>query len=125
MTGALYLFVREGIARDVSPKQPGALSSGRPSSQPSPSPSPSGEVDEAIITMGEGGGSKVFPYWLYASTSVEENTFTEIKRETTPKRVENPDDSSQYVMVEQIDKLYLQNKNNPKDQRTLELNNPK
>lgn len=118
MTRAIYLFVREGVAKDIEPKARVGMF-GPPASLPSP-----GE-DEAKIVIGAEGGEKVFPYLLYSTLSVETGTFTEISRETTTKRVENPQDKSQYVDVEQIDKLYLKNKNNPNDKRTIEMKNPK
>jgi hypothetical protein len=103
MTGnALYLFVREGVAKDIEPKPRGLAYNA-----PAPLPSPD---EEAMIVIGAEGGDKVFPYWFYQSISVEEKTFTEYKREVSQKRVENPDDPSQYVMVEQIDKLYMKDK---------------
>ena len=86
---------------------------------------PPEEEDEAKITIGEGGGDKVFPYFMYSTVTVETGTFTETKRETTQKRVENPEDPSQYVMVDQIDKLHLKNVNDPNDKRVIEMNNPK
>jgi hypothetical protein len=60
-------------------------------------------------------GGKVFPFSHFKSIDIEtEQTFTEIKRETVKKRVENPDDSSQFVEVEQVKKLFLRSDSDPK-----------
>jgi hypothetical protein len=115
MTG-LGTVVRGYVREDIAPK-PAAVTFGT-----------GAPLSEATIIIGDSGGDKAFPYWLFASTSatVESDvTYKEYKRETQTKRVENPNDKEQFVDVEQINKIYLKNKADPKDKRSYELDNPK
>lgn len=54
------------------------------------------------------------PFWPRTEPPVDENPpaeqvinrlYTEVSRKTTRKRIENPDDASQYVEVERIDEI--------------------
>ena len=115
---ALYLFVREGVSKDIAPQPRGLSAGGGPVVVPSPDP------DEAKIVIGGEGGQKVFPYWMFQSVNVTTvKVMVETKRETSVERVENPDDKSQYVNVEKIDKLDTKNKDNPKEKTTIEFQN--
>ena len=63
-------------------------------------------VDNVLIQCGKIGSTKTFNA-SYSSTitSYVPNQQRELTRDTTTKRVTNPDDASQYVDVELIDKL--------------------
>lgn len=68
--------------------------------------SPDDELEDVIIEIGKSGQVLT----LNGSTSSSTTAFTETKtkeidRDTTERRVENPDDPSQYVMVEDTNKL--------------------
>jgi hypothetical protein len=71
-------------------------------------------VESPSQSYGKEGG-KVFPFSFFQSMTVETaQEFTEINRETVKKRVENPDDSTQFVEVEQVKKLFLRSDSDPK-----------
>ena len=50
-------------------------------------------------------------------------TYREIDRKTHIKRIENPDDPSQFVEVERIDQISLRHKLKPDDKRIYEIKN--
>ncbi len=63
-------------------------------------------VDNVLIQCGQAGSTKTFNS-SYSSTitAYVEAKHRELNRETSVKRITNPDDETQYVDVELIDKL--------------------
>lgn len=109
---SLELIVRPFQTRDVTP--PVKIVPTKPVA-----------VDAPVLLIGSSGGQVIA---LTAQVALEfnvddKNTYKEIKRDTTTRRVTNPDDSSQFVDVELINKLYLQNKVDPKNKPIYELKN--
>jgi hypothetical protein len=67
------------------------------------------ELEDVVLEFGREGTVKT----LQGSSSASSTSFTkteskEVTRETTERRVENPDDPSQYVMVEDTDKIEVE-----------------
>jgi hypothetical protein len=89
----LERIVRPFQSRDVTPPQR-ILNPSEP------------QVDNVLIQCGQTGSTKTFNS-SYSSTitSYVESKHRELSRETSVKRITNPDDDSQYVDVELIDKL--------------------
>lgn len=82
-------------------------------------------VESPELMLGDEGG-KAFEVNLSFGANVDVNdkdTYVELKRDTSTKRVENPDDNSQFVDVEVINKLWTRNKLDPNLKRNYELNN--
>jgi hypothetical protein len=90
---SLERIVRPFQSKDVTPPQPIF----NPSSPP---------VDNVLIQYGQTGSTKTFNS-SYSSTitSYVENKHRELSRETSVKRITNPDDETQYVDVELINTL--------------------
>ena len=90
---SLERIVRPFQSKDVTP----------PRRILSPSESP---ADSVLIQCGQAGSTKTFNS-SYSSTitSYVENKYRELRRDTSVKRITNPDDETQYVDVELIDKL--------------------
>jgi hypothetical protein len=90
---SLERIVRPFQSKDVTP----------PQRIFSPSETP---VDNVRIVCGQTGSTKTFNS-SYSSTitSYVENRHRELTRETSVKRITNPEDETQYVDVELIDKL--------------------
>ena len=68
------------------------------------------------------GGSTVFGFSLYQDIQAKTDgskAYREISRETETKRVENPDDPNQYVLVEQPKSWKGRNVNDPTDTSEL------
>lgn len=84
-------------------------------------------VEPVLVEFGSGGG-KVLEYSFFFNPgleTIEKDTYKEVKRDTVTKRVENPDDSSQFVDVEQVKKLYTRNTVDPTLKRNYELSTKK
>ena len=82
-------------------------------------------VEPVNVSVGSPGGI-VFVYRTFRCLSSRSRTvspISEIDRKTHIKRVENPDDPSQFVDVERIDQIALRNKLNPDDKRIYEIKN--
>jgi len=63
-------------------------------------------VDNVLIQCGQVGSTKTFNSSFSSTvTSYVENKHRELNRDTSVKRITNPDDETQYVDVELIDKL--------------------
>jgi hypothetical protein len=67
------------------------------------------ELEDVVLEFGRDGTVKT----LQGSSSASSTSFTkteskEVTRTKTERRVENPDDSSQYVMVEDTDKIEIE-----------------
>ncbi len=82
-------------------------------------------VDPVTVSTGSPGGTAfVFSAFSVLEFKTEDSfTFHEIERKTHTKRIENPDDPSQFVEVERIDQVALRNKLNPEDRRIYQLKN--
>lgn len=82
-------------------------------------------VDPVDVSIGAAGGTAlVFRAFAVIEFKTEDSyTYREIDRKTHIKRVENPDDPSQFVDVERIDQIALRNKLNPDDRRIYEIKN--
>ncbi len=90
---SLERIVRPFQSRDVSPPQRIL----NPSEPP---------ADNVLIQCGESGSTKTFnSSFSRTVTSYVENKHRELARDTHVKRITNPDDETQYVDVELIDKL--------------------
>jgi hypothetical protein len=83
------------------------------------------QVDPVDVSIGsEGGTALLFRAFSVIEFKTEDSyTYREIDRKTHTKRVENPDDPSQYVEVERIDQISLRHKLNPDDKRIYEIKN--
>lgn len=85
-------------------------------------------VDNAVLAIGQEGATKTFSgnyrrnVTFYMDAQNKEMTGSD-KREVTKKRIENPDDNTQYVEVEVIDKLHTMGPNGQK--KTTVYNNKK
>lgn len=82
-------------------------------------------VEPVPVAFGKGGG-KVLDYGFSFTPGLQttnlSDTYKEIKRDNYPKRrVENPDDSSQFVEVESVKKIYTRNLSDPKVKRNYEF----
>jgi hypothetical protein len=89
-------------------------------------PKPSAETQDANVRLeiGRGANGKTFTGSFNGTVSrYMDSTVKEKKRETSEKRVENPDDPEQYVMVERVDKLKVNGVNGQKT--NYEFKNPK
>lgn len=108
---SLELFVRPFQSKDVTPPKRviGAEKN----------------VDPVNVSIGSPGGAAfVFSAFKVIEFKTEDSyTYREIDRKTHIKRVENPDDPSQFVDVERIDQIALRNKLNPDDKRIYEIKN--
>jgi len=90
---SLERIVRPFQSRDVTPPQRIL----NPSAPP---------VDNVLIQCGQSGSTKTFNSSFSSTiTAYVENKHRELARETTVKRITNPDDETQYVDVELIDRL--------------------
>jgi hypothetical protein len=81
-------------------------------------------VDPVSVSIGSpGGNALVFHAWTVFEFQIKDDEFTykEIDRKTQIKRIENPDDPSQFVEVEYIQEITLRNKLNPDDMRIYEI----
>ena len=83
-------------------------------------------VADAVVVAG--GGEGLVQKWVLTATQdyqvKDKDTFKEQSRVTSPKRVENPDDPTQYVMVDRIDSMKLRNIYDPTKFREYEFENP-
>ncbi|MDE2284704.1 MAG: hypothetical protein KGK33_08840 [Hyphomicrobiales bacterium] len=92
MTG-LERIVRPFQSKDVTPPQR-ILNPSEPA------------VDNVVLRCGQSGSTKTFNSSFSSTiTSYVANKQRELSRDTHVKRVTNPDDETQYVDVELIDKL--------------------
>lgn len=88
---------------------------------------PDEPLEDVLIEIGKQGQVKT----MNASSSSSMSSFTkteskEISRETTERRVENPDDPSQYVVVEDTNKIELESgKQDTYEHRILEFEKAK
>ena len=82
-------------------------------------------VDPVNVSIGSPGGTAfVFRAFKVEEFKTEDSfTYREIERKTHTKRIENPDDPSQFVEVERIDQVSLRHKLNPEDRRIYQLKN--
>jgi hypothetical protein len=82
-------------------------------------------VDPVNVSIGSAGGTAlVFRAFAVIEFKVEDDfTYKEIERKTHTKRIENPDDPSQFVDVERIDRISLRHKLKPDDKRIYEIKN--
>lgn len=84
---------------------------------------PDEELENVILQLGKEGSVKT----LQGSSSASSSSFSkteskEVTRETSERRVENPDDPSQYVMVEDTDKIETESgKQDTYEYRTIEF----
>lgn len=108
---SLELLVRPFQTKDVTP--------------PKPIIGTEKAVDPVNVSIGASGGTAfVFrAFSVIEFTTEDSHTYREIDRKTHIKRVENPDDPSQFVDVERIDQIALRNKLNPDDKRIYEIKN--
>jgi hypothetical protein len=84
------------------------------------------DVAPVAISIGTVGSNLTFLLNLFISTGFEtedERTHIEVNRTTVDRRVENPDDSEQYVTVRDTEKIKLRKKSDPTDYRIYEFNN--
>lgn len=65
-------------------------------------------VDAVVVSIGREGG-RVLNYAFSTFTEVRPDQYTEVTRTTKDKRVENPSDANQFVVVKQIEQLQLRN----------------
>jgi len=83
-------------------------------------------VADAVIVVS--GAEGLVQKWTLTATQdfnvKDKDTYKEQSRKTTPKRVENPDDPDQYVMVDRIDSMKLRNIYDPTKFREYEFENP-
>jgi hypothetical protein len=104
-------------------------------------PDPAPDLPDAFISWGaasnflfpplvipqssSGGGIRI--NWPDTESDLEpteaERVWTEVRRETSPLRVENPQDASQFVIVERIDEVVMMD-NREGGTVTLRFNNP-
>jgi len=90
---SLERIVRPFQSRDVTPPQR-ILNPSEPA------------ADNVLIQCGQSGSTKTFNSSFSSTiTSYVENKHRELSRETHVKRITNPDDETQYVDVELIDRL--------------------
>lgn len=90
---SLERIVRPFQSKDVTPPQRIFNSSETP-------------VDNVLVQCGQAGSTKTFNSSHSSTvTSYVENKHRELSRETSVKRITNPDDDTQYVDVELIDRL--------------------
>jgi hypothetical protein len=76
-------------------------------------------VDDIVKTFGEVGQAKEYQCSLDQNqTTYKDEKIKEKSRETSNKRVENPDDSTQFVDVEVINKLSTEKGTGAKWQKT-------
>jgi hypothetical protein len=82
-------------------------------------------VDPVDVSIGASGGTAfVFRAFSVIEFKTEDSfTYKEIERKTHTKRIENPDDPTQFVEVERIDQISLRHKLKPDDRRIYEINN--
>ena len=82
-------------------------------------------VDPVNVSIGASGGTAfVFRAFSVIEFKTEDSfTYKEIDRKTHIKRIENPDDPSQFVDVERIDQISLRHKLKPDDTRIYEIKN--
>lgn len=82
-------------------------------------------VDPVAVSIGASGGTAfVFSAFSVIEFKTEDSfTYKEIDRKTHIKRIENPDDPSQFVEVERIDQISLRHKLKPDDKRIYEIKN--
>ena len=108
---SLELLVRPFQSKDVTPPKPiiGAEKA----------------VDPVNVSIGSGGGNAlVFRAFTVIEFKTEDSfTYKEIDRKTHIKRIENPDDPSQFVDVERVDQISLRHKLKPDDKRIYDLKN--
>lgn len=80
-------------------------------------------LENVVLLIGQEGEVKT----LQGSDSASQSAFTkteskEVTRTTTERRVENPDDPSQYVVVEDTDKIEVESgKQDTYEYRTIEF----
>jgi len=108
---SLELLVRPFQARDFTPPTR-IIGSEKP-------------VDPVNFSIGsEGGTAFLFRAFSVIEFTTEDSyTYREVTRQTHTVRVENPNDSSQFVDVERIDSILLRNKVNLDDKRIYQLKN--
>ena len=106
---SLELLIRPFQSKDVNPPKPiiGAEKS----------------VDPVAVSIGSSGGTAlVFRAFAVIEFKTEDSfTYREVERKTHIKRIENPDDPSQFVDVERIDQIALRHKLNPDDKRIYQI----
>lgn len=94
-------IIRPFLPRDV-----------RPTKVPVPNTRDSGPV---TVTIGARGRATVFKYSKFETVNFSsEIEYVEVSRDTTTKRIENPNDPNQFVEVESIRKIIFRDKNDPK-----------
>jgi len=82
-------------------------------------------VEPVNFSIGSAGGTAfVFRAFAVIEFKTEDSfTYKEVDRKTHIKRIENPDDPSQFVEVERIDQISLRHKLKPDDKRIYEIKN--
>lgn len=76
-------------------------------------------VDDVVLSLGKEGATKTFTESLSQRvTTYQDQEIKEQSRETEVKRVTNPDDSAQYVDVENIKKLVTEQGEGAKYQKS-------
>ena len=81
------------------------------------------EVGPSDVDFGKG-GSKIFLYSTWATTEAGTiNDYREVSRDTKTKRVENPDDPSQYIDIKVTEKLYTRSETDPSRKLNITFNN--
>ena len=92
----------------VRPFQTGELFS--PFSQPTGRGRPA--IEPVLVSIGKGGDAQTFSYSNHfhgESGDIQGGKFKEIKRTTKKVRVENPDDSEQFVEFKRVESVLLKN----------------
>jgi hypothetical protein len=106
MTASFERIVRPFAAKDVTPSVPSLF----------PRSAPPG--DAVAMSIGKGGDAQTFSYSYHyhaESGDVKGGKFKEIKRTQRTVRVENPDDSDQYVEFKRVEQVTLQRENGDKE----------
>jgi len=103
---SLELIIRPFQTRDVTPVN-------------RPSAPGVAEGDPVVLSFGHEGEIKMMGASFSSNrTHYMEHKSVELNRQVTPKRIENPDDPDQFLMVELIDKLTAEANRGPNYQKT-------
>jgi hypothetical protein len=83
------------------------------------------QADPVAVSLGREGGKR-FDYSYSFSSSVHSATdsYKEVSRKTETKRIENPDDSDQFVEIKRATEIKLVNENDPKLKRKYTFHYP-
>ncbi|HEY7245178.1 MAG TPA: hypothetical protein VH678_15005 [Xanthobacteraceae bacterium] len=82
-------------------------------------------ADPVVITIEtEGGKTFDWSYSFSGETGTAANTFKEVKRKNEKKRIENPDDPSQFVEVQRAKEIKFTNASDPSITQTHKYSYP-